>query len=211
MRLHILVEGPSEVAFLKAWLPRILPRHSFRILPHEGKGKLSSRPLQPPLPRRTGLLDLLPATLRAFGRNLDPDTDRVLVLIDLDHDSCLDLKSRLVAVLNSCDPKPVTLFCFAIEETEAFYLGDQAAIRRAFPQARLNRMKDYGQDSICGTWELFQWVIGARAEDKPEWGRRMAQHLGTEWRGAGANRSPSFRQLCRALRILAGEPVDRPR
>jgi len=113
-----------------------------------------------------------------------------------------------VAVLNSCDPKPVTLFRFAIEEIEAFYLGDETAIRRAFPQAKLYRMRDYSQDSICGTWECFQGVIGARAEDKPEWGRRMAHHLATEWRGAGSNRSPSFRQLCRALRILAGEPVE---
>ena len=211
MRLHILVEGPSDAAFLRVWLPRFLPRHSFKIIAHEGKGKLPAQPLERPAPRRTGLLDLLPATLRAFGLSLDPATDRVLVLIDLDHDSCLDLKSRLLGVLDTCHPRPVTLFRFAIEESEAFYLGDENAVRRAFPQAKLYRMNDYIQDSICGTWELFQRVIGAASEDKPEWGRRMAHHLGTEWTGPGANRSPSFRQFCRALRSLAGEPVEEPR
>jgi hypothetical protein len=196
---------------LRGWLPRFLPKHTFRILQHEGKGKLSPHFLQRPASRRTGLLDLLPATLRAFGRSLDPATDRVLVLIDLDRDSCSDLKARLVAVLDSCDPRPVTLFRFAIEETEAFYLGDEIAIRKAFPQAKLHRMRNYVQDSICGTWELFQVVIGATAEDKPGWARKMAPHLRTEWMGPDANRSPSFRQLCGGLRDLAGEPTGRPR
>lgn len=187
------------------WAPRFLPQHAFKIIRHEGKGRLSARTSDRPLPRRTGLLDLLPATLRAYGKSLDPTTDRVLILLDLDHDSCLDLKQRLTLTLETCHPKPTALFRFAIEETEAFYLGDQVAIRKAFPDAKLKRMQNYVQDSICGTWEVFQQVIGAKTEDKPGWARRMAPHLGTNWRGPAANRSLSFRHLCRALRMLAGE------
>jgi hypothetical protein len=212
LRLHILVEGPSEEALLKTWFPRFLPQHTFRIIRHEGKGKLSARPSDRPIPRHTGLLDLLPATLRAYGRSLDPATDRVLVLLDLDRDSCLDLKQRLTLTLEACNPKPTVLFRFAIEETEAFYLGDQAAIRRAFPDARLKRMQHYIQDSICGTWEVFQQVIGANIEDKPGWARRMAPHLGTNWRGSTANRSMST--SCRygiCLNRLSHErDVERP-
>lgn len=209
MRLHVLVEGESEEALLQGWLRRFLPpSHSFVVLRHRGKGRLPRDPVKVPDIRREGLLDQLPAKLRAYGRELNPATDRVLVLVDADDDPCSDLKQRLLEVLESCDPRPVVLFRLAIEETEAFYLGDPAAIRKAFPQARLQRMKSYIQDSICGTWELFQRVIGDPVEDKVEWAERMAPHLGTDWQGKNANRSPSFRQLCRGLLSLAGEPVD---
>lgn len=204
----MLVEGPSEGALLTRWLPRFLPQHSFTIIQHRGKGRLPVQPEARPDVRREGLLDQLPAKLRAYGRALDPATDRVLVLVDLDDDSCLDLKRRLFAALDACDPKPVVLFRIAIEETEAFYLGDTEAIRRAFAHAKLRRMRDYVQDSVCGTWELFQKVIDAPIEDKPAWAEKIGLHLGTAWRGAHANRSPSFRQLCRGILRLAGEPTD---
>jgi hypothetical protein len=206
--LHILVEGPSEEAFLKRWFQRFLPQHALFVIPHRGKGRLPGQPEAKPNPRREGLLDQLPAKLRAYGRALDPTTDRVLVLLDLDSDSCLDLKGRLLALLDSCDPKPVVLFRIAIEEMEAFYLGDPAAIRRAFPQAKLRRMKGYVQDSICGTWEVFRQVIDATIEDKPLWAEKMGIHLGVEWKGRNANRSESFRQFCQGTLRLAGEPVD---
>ncbi|HEX3552835.1 MAG TPA: hypothetical protein VIA62_06365 [Thermoanaerobaculia bacterium] len=209
MRLHILVEGPSEAALLQGWLPRFLPpQHSFKVIQHRGKGRLSGDPEKPPDPKREGLLDQLPAKLRAYGRILNPATERVLVLVDLDQDDCGDLKARLLRVLDSCDPKPVVLFRIAIEETEAFYLGDPSSIRNAFPEAKLRRLKTYTQDSICGTWERFQEVIGARVEDKPGWAERMADWLGVVWKGPQANRSPSFCQFCKGLLWLAGEPVD---
>jgi len=207
LRLHVLVEGPSEAALLNGWLPRFLPpQHTFKVIQHRGKGRLPGDPARTPDPRREGLLDQLPAKLRAYGRALNPDTERVLVLVDLDDDDCLELKGRLVRVLKSCDPTPVVLFRFAIEETEAFYLGDPQAIRKAFPQAKPGRARFYEQDSICGTWEVFQEVLGAESEDKHGWAEKMAPHLGTDFEGQQANKSPSFRQFCRALLRLAGEP-----
>jgi hypothetical protein len=206
MRLHVLVEGPADAAFFRTWLPRFLVGHTTTIIPH--RGKLSGQPILPPDPRREGLLDQLPAKLRAYGRALNSATDRILVVLDLDNDSCVDLKRRLLALLDTCDPQPVVLFRIAIEETEAFYLGDPEAIRRAFPTAKLTKIRAYTQDSICGTAEVFQEVIGASREDKVEWAERMATHLGTSWRGVSANQSPSFRQLCQGILKLAGEATD---
>ncbi len=209
MRLHVLVEGGSEEALLRGWLPRFLPPgHSFHIIPHRGKGRLPRDPVRVPDIRREGLLDQLPAKLRAYGRTLDPATDRLLVLLDADDDPCSELKQRLLEALEGCEKRPVVLFRLAIEETEAFYLGDPQAIRRAFPQARLQRLKSYVQDSVCNTWELFQGVIGDPVEDKVRWAETMAPHLGTAWKGGDANRSPSFRQLCKGLLRLVGEPAD---
>lgn len=206
MRLHFLVEGPSEQAFLKAWLPRFLPpAHDFRVYPHRGKGRLPANPATAPGPRQQGLLDQLPAKLRAWSRAFDPATDRVIVLVDLDTDDCHALKQQLLALLNFCEPQLNVRFRLAIEELEAFYLSDQRAIRQAFPRARLYRMDSYMQDSICGTWELFQQVIGATSDDKCAWAKAMGSVLTTDWR---ATPSPSFRQFCRAILLLAGEPVD---
>lgn len=208
MRLHILVEGPAEEALLRGWLPRFLPPgHDFRLIPHRGKGRLSRDPLQAPDLRRQGLLDQLPAKLRAYGRLLDPRTDRLLVLVDVDRDDCRELKGRLVEALASCDPKPYVLFRLAIEETESFYLGDPNSIKKAFPGAKLGKLRSYEPDSICGTWELFSEVVGAPSEDKVSWAESMAPHLGIVWKGKGANRSPSFRQLCQGLLHLSGEPL----
>ncbi|MGC8494726.1 MAG: hypothetical protein ACP5SH_23625, partial [Syntrophobacteraceae bacterium] len=99
MRIHILVEGLSEKTFLEAWLPRFLPQHSFKIIPHRGKGRIPGDPSKKPDPKRQGLLDQLPAKLRAYGRELRSDTDRILVLVDLDHDACLELKGRMLNLL----------------------------------------------------------------------------------------------------------------
>ncbi len=209
MKLHILVEGPAEAALLRGWLRRFLPGHTASIIEHRGKGRLSADPAKPPDPRREGLLDQLPAKLRAYGRSLDPTTDRLLVLVDLDKDDCSELKRRLVRALEPCDPQPVTLFRIAIEETEAFYLGDPDAIRRAFPKSQLSKLKSYEQDSICGTWEVFQQVVQEKLEDKVGWAEKMGKQLGTSWEGSEANRSPSFRQFCKALLWLAGERSSR--
>ena len=210
MRIHFLVEGLSEQAFLERWIPRFLPpQHSFKIIPHRGKGKIPGDPSKKPDPKRQGLLDQLPAKLRAYGKELRPETDRILVLVDLDHNACPDLKTRMLDLLNYCSPPPTVLFRIAIEETEAFYLGDKLAIRNAFPKCKLSKRDSYIQDSICGTWELFREVIGETGEDKVAWAKQIGPHLTTRWRGIQGNLSESFRQLCRGILILAGEPAGR--
>ncbi|MGC8491308.1 MAG: hypothetical protein ACP5SH_06190, partial [Syntrophobacteraceae bacterium] len=127
---------------------------------------------------------------------------------DLDHDACLELKGRMLNLLDYCKPPPMTIFRMAIEEIEAFYLGDKSAIRAAFPKCKLSRMDSYIQDSICGTWEVFKAVIGEEGEDKVEWGRLMGSTLTTRWSGTSANNSHSFRQFCKGLLRLAGEPAE---
>ncbi len=117
----------------------------------------------------------------------------------------VELKERLVGLLRPCDPALRVLFRIAIEETEAFFLGDPKALKAAFPRAKLARMKHYEQDGICGTWELFQAVVGAERPDKVQWALNMAPHLGTIWQGKEANAYPSFRQLCRGVLQLVGD------
>jgi hypothetical protein len=206
VRLHILVEGPSEVAFLNAWLPRFLPAgHSYRLIPHQGKGRLPGDSAARVNPKRRGLLDQLPAKLRAYGNTLQADTDRVVILVDVDDDDCEELLGRIKKLIDQIDPAPVALVRLAIEETEAFYLGDFKGIKSAYPGARWSRLRDHSYDSICETWELFQQVINAEFEDKVEWAERIGLHLGIRYKGARANKSPSFRKFCEGLMRLCGE------
>jgi hypothetical protein len=206
MRIHYLVEGRSEEVLLKAWLKRALPAHDHRVYPHEGKGHLPADLMAHPDPRRRGLLDQLPAKLRAYGKSHDPALERAMVLVDADREDCRALKRDLIAVLAACEPRPVVCFRIAVEETEAFYLGDVRAIKAAFPNFHRRPFELYEQDSICGTWEVFRDVVGWRHEAKVEWARRMGPHMSTDTRGPNVNQSPSFLAFYRAARALAGEP-----
>ena len=78
MRVRVLVEGPSEEAFLARSLRRYKPRHYFQIIPHQGKGKMPNPPTRSVEPRRQGLLDQLPATPYPF----DVDEKRTRNLSD---------------------------------------------------------------------------------------------------------------------------------
>jgi hypothetical protein len=208
MKLHLLVEGPSEKAFLDVWLKRLLPGLTFQVITHQGKGKLSGTLPGKPDPKRRGLLDQLPAKLRAYNKTLNSETDRIVVLVDLDDGNCVELLARLKNVAAKCSPNCVVLFRIAIEETEAYFLGDSAAIRKAFSKAKLAKLKNHEYDSICGTWEKLRDIIGepATSDDKVGWAEAIAPHLGTKWKGGrGSNKSPSFCKLCEGLVALCGE------
>ena len=58
-------------------------------------------------------------------------------------------------MLQECRQKPRVLFRFAIEEMEAWLLGDRQAILKEFPRAKVHVLDSYLQDSICGTWEVL--------------------------------------------------------
>lgn len=213
MKLHFLVEGPSEERLLSALLPRLVPKHTFWIYPHQGKGKLPAKAAASPDQKRRGLLDQLPAKLRAFGKSLSPTTDRVVVLVDLDNDNCQLLLSNLEQLMKQIRPAPTCLFRLAIEETEAWYLGDWSAIKRAFPRSRQTpEYRRYEADSICGSWELFQQLIEDPLERKPYWAEQIGPQLLAIDAGS-ANRSPSFHKFCQGVRRLAGEsdPKTGPR
>lgn len=51
--------------------------------------------------------------------------------------------------------KPHVLFRIAIEEMEAWLLGDREAVLREFPRAKQAVLNAYVQDSVCGTWETL--------------------------------------------------------
>lgn len=201
VHLHILVEGSSEKALLDGWLPRFLPGVRASIIVHRGKGRIPFNPTGHPDLRRHGLLDQLPAKLRAYASALAPATNAILVLLDADDGDCAALKQQLTALVRTLDITLPVAFCIAVEEAEAFYLGDWDALKAAFPHASAADYRSYRQDSICGTWEKFAAIVAARVTDKVGWATAMGRHLSAAW--PPTNRSPSFQYLCGQLRRLA--------
>jgi hypothetical protein len=139
--------------------------------------------------------------------------DAVVVVVDTDTRDWRAFLAELLAVANECEPRPNNImFRLAIEEMEAWYFGDRAAIQAAYPQARQDILNRYHQDSVCGTWEMLADAVypgGSRAikkrgfpasgDAKHEWAQKITPHMDVE-----ANSSPSFLKFVEGMRRLAG-------
>jgi len=183
----------------------MLAGHPVLVHPHQGKGALPTDLAARPDPKHRGLLDLLPATLRGYSDALSSEKDGVIVLVDADDDDPAELHASVAAVAATFAPALRISVCVAVEETEAFYLGDLKAVRRAFPNADMALARTYVPDSVCGTAELFGRLVHDGGNNKVAWAEAMAPVLTTR---AGRSRSPSFRKLVAALGELL--PVEAP-
>lgn len=154
---ELLVEEPSMEAFLRALLPRLLPKdRTFKVHPFQGKQDLLSK---------------LEARLRAYASFLPRDW-RIVVVVDRDKDDCRALKARLEDIARRAGlhtrsavsaGKWQLVNRIAIEELEAWYFGDWPAVEAAYPRvdARLPHRRGFRDpDAILGgTWEAFERVM----------------------------------------------------
>ena len=213
MHLEVIVEDQSGAKAIDILLDRLLgpnqKTHSWRLHAYKGIGKLPANLNKAPDPRKRLLLDKLPAILRAHGRANVPDS-AVVVVVDSDRKECGAFKTELLKVLKGCDPAPKALLRIAIEEIEAWYLGDAKAIRAAYPKAKTAVLSRYVQDSVCGTWEVLADAVypgGAKqlnikgwpivGKEKSIWAERISPFMDVE-----ANRSPSFKAFRDGVRHL---------
>lgn len=221
MHIELLVEDSSGEKLLSAIIPKLLgdygAPHTWRIHAYMGVGRIPSGLNSGVDPTKRMLLNQLPRLLQGYGRT--PGIDAVVVVMDTDKRNCADVLAELNEVLAYCSPAPKnTLFRLAIEELEAWYLGDRQALRAAYPRPRLDVLNRYVQDSPCNTWELLADAIypgGSSAikkegwplpgQVKHEWAEQIAPRL-----EPSRNASPSFRKLCDGLRRLAASAEDTP-
>ena len=201
MIIHAFVEGPSERVLFETWMPRLLRNSSVRVHQHQGKGSLPDNLSKPPDPKHRGLLDQLPAKLAAFESSRKKN-ELVLVFLDADDEDPDELMQKIVRVAERVSPNVRVLVSAAVEETEAFYLGDLRALKRAYPNADMELARKYEPDSICNTWEYFGQVVGDDGGNKVAWAEEMGAYLATR---VADSRSPSFKRLCTALARLDAE------
>lgn len=205
MHLEILVEDQSGKKALDILVPKIIgDDHTFKIHSYKGIGRIPSNLSGNSGASKRILLDQLPRLLRGYGNTFanypDSYSAAVILVCDLD-DRCLkSFRTELLDILDACNPKPETRFCVAIEEGEAWFLGDITAVKMAYPKAKDTVLHDYKNDAICGTWECLADAVfpgGSQAllakgwqaigAEKSAWSERITPYMNLE-----TNVSPSF-------------------
>lgn len=143
------MEEPSTEAALAVLLPQIAPACSFRIHPHTSKSELLAR---------------LPGRLKGYGHILRTQADwRVVVLLDEDRQDCKKLKKQIMGFGRSAGIQRSLLARVAVEELEAWFLGDVPALTSAYPKVPptlANRRGFRDPDAVAGgTWEAMERVL----------------------------------------------------
>ncbi|MGZ8153210.1 MAG: DUF4276 family protein [Methylovulum sp.] len=155
-----LLEEESMKALLEILLPQILPKDvHFLCIPHEGKQDLEKS---------------IPRKLRAWQT---PNT-RFVIVRDKDGADCLEIKKRLV---NLCEQagRNDSLVRIACHELESWFLGDLAAVEKAFGikklAARQQNKKYKEPDKLpYASEELEKLVKGYR---KVSGAKKIAVHM----------------------------------
>jgi hypothetical protein len=212
MHIEVLVEDSSGAKLIETLMPRVIGQygqpHTWRIIDYKGIGRIPRDLSTAADPAKRALLNQLPRVLNGCGRT--PGIDAVVVVVDTDQRECSAFLKELKGLLARCHAKPNTLFRLAIEEMEAWLLGDRQALLAAYPKARKDVLANYRQDSICGTWELLADAIhpgGSNAirkagwplpgEVKHAWASQIGPRMDVE-----LNQSPSFIKFRDGLRKL---------
>ena len=221
MHFEILVEDQSGKRALDILVPKLVNADdTFDIKAYRGVGRIPKGLVARTDPRMRILLDQLPRLLRGNGRThagyAAAYEAAVVVVCDLDGRCLKAFRGDLLGLLRSVYPRPKTCFCFAIEEGEAWLLGDLPAVMQAYPAARRDILDGYVNDSICGTWERLADAVypgGADAlsrkgwqavgAEKSRWAENIAPAMNVD-----RNRSPSFQYFRSAIRELATPAED---
>lgn len=215
MHIEFLVEDQSGAKLLDNLLPRIIgpsgKHHSYRIHAYKGIGVIPKGLSPKKDARKRLLLDNLSRVLTGYAST--PGIDAVVVVLDSDRKDCRAFLDELTDLASNSN-MPGTVFRLAIEEIEAWYLGDVEAIKLAYRNPKLSVAKNYVQDGVCGTWELLADVLhpgGHKAVErvgwplpgqlKYEWATTIGPHLDLD-----RNASPSFNKFVAGVRRIAKQP-----
>jgi len=209
MHFELLIEDQSGAKAMEILLPKIIADNdTYNIHFYKGIGHIPKGLRPKSDANKRILLDQLPRLFRGYGKV--PNLGYIIIICDLDDRKKKNFLSELNDVLDACNPKPAARFCLAIEEFEAWYLGDLAAVRKAYPRAKKSVINNYINDAICGTWELLADAVckgGHRAlvkkgiqaigNQKSIWAEEISPYMNVD-----ANISPSFKDMLKELRNI---------
>lgn len=205
MHFDILVEDVSGKEALEIIVPKIVncDEHTFTVHAYKGIGKIPENMNANVDASKRILLSNLPRLLMGYGAVHSKNRNYPMALIivcDLDSKVKSDFIQELNDILFSCNPRPNAKFCIAIEEGEAWFLGDIPAIKSTYNNAKDAILNAYVNDSICGTWEVLADAVyygGAKklkeqgwcaaGAEKSKWAKDISPFM-----NVNANNSPSF-------------------
>ncbi|RAK68333.1 DUF4276 family protein [Hymenobacter edaphi] len=201
MRVEFLLEEESAEEALRILLPRLLPAH-----------------YTPKLRVFRGCQDLLKqltTVLKGYKRRLEQPGQqdlRVVVLVDAD-----DIAERrrqeleqaateagLLTYAQAAGQRPFYVVnTLAVQELEAWFLGDPLAIQTAYPRVRPQHFGGLpdNPDTVAEAWEALLRVLQKAdpkaTKAKVRWAETIAPHLDIE-----RNSSPSFQYFRQCLASL---------
>ncbi|MGL5826890.1 MAG: DUF4276 family protein [Nocardioides sp.] len=195
--LEVLVEEPSMERAARSLLPKIAPGPTVRVRAFNGKPDLLSR---------------LPGLMRGYRHWPDASGMGVVVIVDQDSDDCRALlhtmteatsESGLAAVSVSANTPGRVLNRLAVEELEAWWLGDPAAVRSAYPGVKGTEQAFRRPDDVRGgTWEAFERVLQKAGHHRGGLRKIAAAQDIAPLMDIEANTSPSFVKFRDGVRLL---------
>ena len=212
MYFQFLIEDPSGEEFIHQIMKKLIaeyPETYYKCKSFHGIGGFTKK--NTVKETKTGkLLNDLTTYLKGFNKSLQNMNDAAIVIVVDNDDRDTDaFYAELESVANNNMITLDHVFCIAVEELEAWLLGDENAILAAYPSAKLPLLRSYEQDSICGTWEVLADMLYKGGRNKLKRNSPYYGETGTlkcEWaRNIGAqmdihnNKSPSFNHFINAL------------
>ena len=204
MHFQYLVEDQSGAALIRILMQKIVelyPNATYDCKGFRGIGGFTRK--NTIKETKTGkLLNDLATYLRGFDRSLQSFPSVIIVVLDSDDHDVQQFRSELEAVAMQNMIKIDHVFCLAVEENEAWLLGDRHALLSAYPHAKMHVLNTYVQDSICGTWEVLADAVYPGGTSKlsrehasfieigklkAEWAQNIGIHMDLK-----SNESPSF-------------------
>ena len=204
MHFQYLVEDQSGAALIRILMQKIVelyPNATYDCKGFRGIGGFTRK--NTIKETKTGkLLNDLATYLRGFDRSLQSFPSVIIVVLDSDDHDVQQFRSELEAVAIQNMIKIDHVFCLAVEEIEAWLLGDRHALLSAYPHAKMHVLNTYVQDSICGTWEVLADAVYPGGTSKlsrehaffieigklkAEWAQNIGIHMDLK-----SNESPSF-------------------
>jgi hypothetical protein len=193
--VEFLVEDLSTDRFLLAVAPKLLGETRFAIHSFQGKRDLLSK---------------LPDRLCGYSKWL-PQHYRIVIVVDRDSEDCKNLLDVFDAAVERAGLKVrkrstkgnfQVVTRIAIEELEAWYFGDWAAVAAVYPRAaaavRKNTLRRKPNE-IKGAWEAFERTLQKFGYFKSGLNKiEAAEAIGPNIDPA-RNTSPSFQALARVL------------
>lgn len=218
MHFQFLIEDQSSAALIEILMRKIMLKKeniTFDCKSFKGIGGFTKR--RTVKETKSGkLLNDLAIYLRGFNKSLQYISAVIIVVLDNDNRNTQEFLVELNQVAWENMIVVDHVFCIAVEEVEAWLLGDEAAILSAYPLAKLQQLHEYVQDSICGTWEVLADVVYPGGVSKLkrecstyfeigkykcEWAQKIGAYMDIE-----SNRSPSFNYFITEInkRLSAG-------
>ena len=213
MHFQFLIEDMSGGILIKQVMAKLVTMHPEITCDYKtfhGIGGFQKK-WSPNIAKTQKLLNDLPIFLRGYDKSLNVPGYEVALIIVLDNDrnEPAEFRKKLEELAKAQMISIDHVFCVAVEEMEAWLLGDRNAILTAYPNARIPILNEYEQDSICGTWEKLASAIYPGGltkfrkdnktyqdigKQKCEWAQKIGEHMDVH-----RNCSPSFQYFVTAV------------